>query len=176
MSPVCPECQSTFTTMARPPRRYCSPTCANKNRGRRGAQHPKWKGGKYKQGGYIRIKVGPRKYRAEHDLIMESILGRKLVYPQDTVHHKNGRRDDNRPENLQLVDPLTHMRLHSGCELRNGVWWKPCRTCRVMKPVTDFYSRTVPRGYIHSSCKPCHSRVSNERVRLKRLQLRHGRP
>lgn len=46
--------------------------------------------------GYVKINS---KY--EHRIVMEQILGRKMLKGEN-VHHKNGIRSDNRPENLEL--------------------------------------------------------------------------
>lgn len=40
--------------------------------------------------------------RKQHRLIMEDVLGRKLE-DWESIHHKNGVRDDNRPANLEVV-------------------------------------------------------------------------
>ena len=54
------------------------------------------------QFGYIKLwLVDQKKYVIEHRHIMEQYLGRKLT-KEENVHHKNGIRDDNRLENLEL--------------------------------------------------------------------------
>jgi HNH endonuclease len=54
----------------------------------------------YLHKGYRVYKVGTRMV-PEHRIVMEQILGRPML-PQENVHHKNGQRADNRPENLEL--------------------------------------------------------------------------
>jgi hypothetical protein len=46
-------------------------------------------------------RTGNGSYVFEHVLVMEEMLGRHLL-PGENVHHRNGVRDDNRPENLEL--------------------------------------------------------------------------
>ena len=76
----------------------------------KGFQNYFWKGGKIvDKSGYILIKKNDHPYCnsggyvREHRLVMELYLDRYLL-PTEVVHHKNGVRNDNRLENLELFE------------------------------------------------------------------------
>lgn len=50
-------------------------------------------------------------YIMEHDLVMESLIGRWLA-DDEVVHHINKNREDNRKENLLLMTAREHMSMH----------------------------------------------------------------
>lgn len=110
----CETCGKTFRTRPGKNERFCSRPC--------------WIGASYKRPldrqhngkpavldnqGYVRIyepghpaatKTG---WVFEHRYVVEQALGRTLA-PEEHVHHLNHVRDDNRPENLQLMSHSEH--------------------------------------------------------------------
>lgn len=77
-----------------------------------GPQHSMWAGGVVAAGsGYMRVWIAPDDpmaimrtksgYVLEHRLVVARILGRPLR-PSESVHHLDGNRSNNAPENLQL--------------------------------------------------------------------------
>ena len=84
-----------------------------------------WRGGRRIENGYVQIympdypKAKPNGYVYEHIYIAEQMLGRPLRsfgFKDDrteVVHHINGIKTDNRPENLLVLGVNEHHRLHT---------------------------------------------------------------
>lgn len=83
----------------------------------KGKNHPHFKG-RVKEGEYWKIykpehpKASKQGYVKEHRLVYEEYYNCCLLDWVD-VHHKNGKRDDNRIENLEAYSKIKHATLHA---------------------------------------------------------------
>jgi len=77
-----------------------------------GDRNPNWQGGRSRDAaGYITLRFNGKEIR-EHRVIAERLIGRPLSN-EEVVHHKNGNRADNRPENIEICQSHSeHMKKH----------------------------------------------------------------
>lgn len=109
---LCKQCGKEFSSYPSRKREHCSRACGNRGKNGTYTIGHAWAGKlrtekRKTQRGYIEIYSPNHPFKSvrngvlEHRLVMEKHIGRFLE-KSEVVHHKNGIRDDNRIENLEL--------------------------------------------------------------------------
>lgn len=88
----------------------------------KGTNHHRWNDVLKSTDGYELVRVGKdhplhnaNGYAYKHRVVMSEKLGRYLL-PDEIVHHINGNKSDNRPENLELTTRSEHNRHHNATD------------------------------------------------------------
>lgn len=107
---------------------------------------------------YPRIWLAPNKFIYEHRLAAFGLIGRPLQ-PGEEVHHIDGDKKNNAPDNLMVVDPETHRRIHHGWIKTDTGWSKVCPGCKQLLAVNEsnFNRRHshLEKGEWVCRCKEC---------------------
>lgn len=110
--------------------------------------------------GYLMIWVNGRN-KLLHEQIWE--MDNNCKKPNNFfIHHKDGNRQNNLIENLEIVSNQTHKRIHAGWVRDNNGKFvaKSCVKCGKILSLDKFYDRSdYGKGYSNPSarCKLCHN-------------------
>ena len=154
----CPQChQPRWVDISDPLNMTCV-SCKNLNQQSTGNKN--FTGIHRKRTGYVSIYVertdffhemaDDNHHVPEHRLVMAKYLGRNLT-PFEVVHHKNGIKDDNRIENLELSTKHAHIKDHS-----------------------KGYQDGFMKGYVDGVNRAVDEKINklNQEIRLLQLQLK----
>jgi len=95
------------------------PKGSGNHRAMSGPSHWSWRGGQYRDaGGYVRVRcpghpnAGKNGYVLEHRKVAAELIGRPLRSDEE-VHHVDGDKTNNAPENLVVIPRGKHQKLHA---------------------------------------------------------------
>lgn len=143
---------------------YCSRRCVYARKDDRHSpaplyrQNPNWEGHRRFENGYVTIYLGKENplaykngYALEHRLVMSKLMGRPLLH-NEVVHHIDGDKANNTPENLELFSrAATHSVRNIACrdcELRVRVRLALRRIGELQQEVNELRQLQFGENYI----------------------------
>ncbi len=138
--------------------------------------------GRVKSNGYYAVYIPEhpyafgRGYVYEHRLVVEKQIGRHLM-PSEIVHHKDGNKRNNHPDNLELFSSIAehkseHRTNHSKIKRLPGehnVTVECACGCGEKLPKYDKYGRE--KKYFNSGCAARHRRITRQNRQAEEMVL-----
>lgn len=89
------------------------------------------------------------------------------------IHHKDNDKHNFNINNLELLSHSDHLKVHAGWLKKNGEWVKkPCKTCKQLLPLTNFYKRS---NGLSNHCKKCSTIVARKYAPSRKNYLKEYR-